>query len=260
MLGPPAEKIEVSVRRALLFVVFLLFPAHAAAQAQPAAPPPPPPKHEGTAEVAFVGVTGNASTSTFSAGGEYITRPSTWVVRNRTAFVRNESEGILTAESFLNLFRTERILTPRMSAFGEYAYFQDEFAGVAHRNAVAGGLSFKVVDREPHLFTTDVGLGYLNEDRLTGDDVSSATYGTGARYRWRISPTALLEEELRLTGTFAIASDWRLVQLFSITTRLTELFSLKVSNIVRYAHLPPPGFKTTDTTTSIALVAKFTRQ
>jgi putative salt-induced outer membrane protein len=247
------------LRRALPFVlVTLLFPVHAAAQA--AAPPPPPPRHEGTAEVAFVGVTGNASTSTFSAGGEYITRPTSWVVRNRVQFVRNESEDILTAESFLYLFRAEKTLTRRLAAFGEYAFFRDEFAGVAHRNAVNGGLAIKIVDLEKHLFTTDVSLGYLNEDRLTGDDVSSATYGTGAHYRWKISPTATFEEDLRFTGTFARAADWRLGNIVSVTTQLTDLFSLKVSNTVRYSHLPPPGFKTTDTTTSIALVAKFTRQ
>ena len=246
------------MRRAWVFVVFLLLPVRAAAQA--AAPPPPPPAHEGTAELAFVGVTGNASTSTFSAGGEYIARPTGWIVRNRVMFVRNESEGTLTAESFLYFFRAEKALTRRLAALGEYAFFRDEFAGVAHRNAVNGGLSIKIVDLEKHLFAADVGLGYLNEARLTGDDVSSATYGTGAHYRWKISPTATLEEDLRFTGTFDRAADWRLGQILSLTTQLTQLFSLKVSNIVRYAHLPPPGFKTTDTTTSIALVAKFTRQ
>jgi putative salt-induced outer membrane protein YdiY len=43
----------------------------------------------------------------------------------------------------------------------------------------------------------------------------------------------------------------------AITARLTQLFSLKVSNTVRYSHAPVPGFKHTDTNTSVALVAKF---
>ncbi len=248
------------MRRALMVIVSLWAPVQAAAQAQAPPPPPPPPRHEGTAELAFVGVTGNASTSSFSAGGEFVTRPASWVVRNRVSFVRNESEAVLSAESFLYLVRAEKVLTQRLSAFGEYAYFRDEFAGVPHRNSINGGLSVKLVDREAHQLVTDLGIGYLNEDRLTGDDVSSATYGTGGRYRWKISPTATLEEEVRLTGTFARAADWRVAQILSLTSQLTDLFSLKVSNTVRYVHLPPPGFKTTDTTTSIALVAKFTRQ
>ena len=254
--------------RRLVFVTALLvslpLPAVGAAQvpapAQPAAPPPPPPKLEGTAELAFVGTTGNASTNTLSVGGELISRPDRWVLTTRANAVRNKSEGELTAESLLLGFRGERALTSRLSAFGEYAYFRDEFAGVDHRNAVTGGLAVKLLETAVQTLAVDAGLGYLNEQRLAGDDVSSATYGGGGRYQWKISPTATLDEEVRLTGTFALAEDWRLAQRISLTARVTELLSLKVSNTIRYLHFPPPGFKTTDTTTSIALVAKFRRQ
>jgi len=146
---------------------------------------------------------------------------------------------------------------PRLSAFGEYAYFRDTFAGVAHRNSLVGGVSYKIVDLPKHVFFTDAGLGYMNEQRLAGDDVSSATWSLGAGYRWKISETAEFTEDFRMTGLFTDASDWRVLQAAAITARLTQLFSLKVSNTIRYAHAPVPGFKTTDTSTSVALVAKF---
>jgi putative salt-induced outer membrane protein len=248
------------LRAMLMTSLLLLVPTHASAQTQPAAPPPPPPKQEGTAEVAFVGTSGNASTNTFSIAGEHITRPAPWTIKNRVAFIRNEAEDLVTAESFLYGFRAERAINARLSAFGEYAYFRDELAGVDHRNGVTGGLTFKLVDTAVHRLSVDAGLGYLNEQRLTGDDVSSATYGFGSNYKWTISPTATLEDDSRLIGTFANADDWRFVNIVSLTARLTQLLSLKVSNAIRYAHFPPPGFKTTDTTTSIALVAKFSKQ
>jgi len=181
-------------------------------------------------------------------------------VKNRVAFIRNKAEDVKTAESLLYGLRTERTINPRLAAFGEYVYFHDAFAGVDHRNGVTGGLMFKLVDTAVHHLSVDAGLGYLNEQRLAGDDVSSATYGFGSNYKWTISPTATLEDDSRLIGTFANADDWRFVNLLSLTARLTQLLSLKVSNAIRYAHFPPPGFKTTDTTTSIALVAKFARQ
>jgi putative salt-induced outer membrane protein YdiY len=238
-------------------IAVLTLPKFAAGQAQP---PPPPPKLEGTAELAFVGTTGNASTNTLSAAGEVIGRPNQWVIITKAAAIRNEADDVLTADSLLFGFRGERIINTRLSAFGEYAYFQDEFAGVDHRNGVTGGLAFKVFEDAIHSLVADADLGYLNESRLTGDDVSSATYGGGARYQWKISPTATLDEEVRLTGTFDIAEDWRLGQRVSVTARLTEILSLKVSNAIRYVRTPPIGFKTTDTTTSVALVAKFRRQ
>ena len=246
------------MKRILLLCALVCLPLPALAQA-PAAPaaPPPPPKHEGTAEFAFVGTTGNASTQTIGLNGELIVRPEQWVITNKASFIRNESESELTAQSFGYLFRAARTLSPRLSAFGEYAYFRDTFAGVAHRNSLVGGLSYKLVNAPRHLVFADAGLGYMNEQRLEGDDVSSATWSLGAGYKWKISDTAEFTEDVRMTGIFADASDWRVLQMAAVTARLTTLFSLKVSNTIRYAHAPVPGFKNTDTNTSVALVAKF---
>ena len=81
--------------------------------------------------------------------------------------------------------------------------------------------------------------------------MSSATYRFGGSYRWTISPTATLEDDARLTGTFDKADDWRFLNLVSLTAQLTQLLSLKVSNTVRYLHLPAyRDSQGTDTTTS----------
>jgi putative salt-induced outer membrane protein YdiY len=246
----------VKTTLSLCVLLCLPLPLFAQAPAAPAAPPPPP-KQEGSAEFAFVGTTGNASTQTIGLNGGLIVRPGQWVVTNKAAFIRNESESELTAQSFGYLFRAARTISPRLSAFGEYAYFRDAFAGIAHRNALVGGVSYKIVDLPKHLFFADAGLGYVNERRLAGEDVSSATWSLGAGYKWKISETAEFTEDFRMTGLFADASDWRILQAAAVTARLTKLFSLKVSNTIRYSHAPVPGFRDTDTNTSVALVAKF---
>jgi putative salt-induced outer membrane protein len=246
------------VKTVLSLCILLCLPLPALAQAPPAAAaPPPPPKQEGSAEFAFVGTTGNASTQTIGVNGELIVRPEQWVITNKAAFIRNESESELTAQSFGYLLRAARTFSPRLSAFGEFGYFRDEFAGIAHRNSLVGGVSYRIVDLPKHLFFADAGLGYINEQRLKGDDVSSATWSLGAGYKWKISETAEFTEDFRMTGLFADASDWRILQAAAVTARLTNLFSLKVSNTIRYSHAPVPGFKDTDTNTSVALVAKF---
>jgi len=237
--------------------LFALAPTRALAQAAPPAAPPPPPAREGSAEFAFIGTTGNAENKTINLGGEFIVRPDQWVVRNKVGFVRNMADGAASAESLQYLFRGDRALSPRTSAFGEYSYFRDEFSGVSNRNSLVAGVSQKLVNHAPHALSVDAGLGYLNEQRTTDPDVSSGTYSFGAAYRWKLSPTAELSEDARFTGLFSQASDWRMDETLAITARLTGLFSLKASNTVRYANAPVSGFKTTDTITAIALVAKF---
>lgn len=223
----------------------------------PAQPPPPPPRHEGSAEFAFVGTSGNASTQTVGLGGESIYRPAPWTLKNRAAFVRSKAESELKAQTLLFLSRAERAIRPRLAGFGEYGFFRDRFAGIGHRNSVAGGLSFKLIDAVAHVLSVDGALGYLNENRLVGDHVSSATYGTGASYRWKLSETAAVTDEARFTGLFADGDDWRVLQTAAVTARLTELLALKLSNSVSYVNRAVPGFKSTDTNSSIALVAKF---
>jgi len=248
---------HIPTRYALLFLAAtLIAPVVAAAQT----PPPPPPKQEGSAQIAFVGTTGNTSTSTFSAGGEYIARPTNWLIKDRLLFINNQTEGVTSANSLLYAMRAERTLTTRTSAFGDYRYFQDELAGVTHRNDVTGGLAFKLATGPTHTLTVDGGVGYLNEKRVAGDDVSTGTYSAGAAYKWQVSKTSDVTDEFRFLDTFDDSSDWRVGNIVSVTAKINEIFALKFSNIVRYSNLPPIGFKTTDTTTSIALVASFKKQ
>jgi putative salt-induced outer membrane protein YdiY len=245
--------------RNLLFTALLLLglPLPAAGQA---AAPPPPPRQEGTAEVAFVGTSGNSETSTFSLGGEHIFRPPQWMIRNRARMIRTETENELAADSLLYAFRAERTINTRVSAYGDYGYFHDRPAGVDHRNGITGGLIVKILESERQSLQAEGGAGYLNEQRLAGDDVSSAVYTTGTSYKLKVSATSELTDEIRFLGTFDNGDDWRFAHGISLTVAINTVFALKASNLLRYANFPPPGFEKTDTTTAIALVASFKRQ
>jgi putative salt-induced outer membrane protein YdiY len=235
---------------------FVSLPAMALAQAAPA---PPPPRHEGAGEISFVGVSGNASSQTIGLTFETVSRPAPWLFRQRVGFVRNESSEVLTAQSIFFATRAERAIAARLSAFGDYGYFRDRFAGVLNRHTGAAGLAAKLAENARHQLTADAGVGYLQEERLTGGDVSSAIYAIGGRYRLKISETAEIADDVGFVGTFDAADDWRFVHTISLAARITGALSLKISNGVRHANTPAPGFKRTDTITSFALVAKFTR-
>src|ERR1043165_6100972 len=94
----------------------LALPAYALAQTTP----PPPPKQEGSIDVAFVGTSGNTSTSTLSAGLQHVARPTNWLIKNNFLAIRGSVNGDVTANSLLYAFRTERTINRRTAAFGEY--------------------------------------------------------------------------------------------------------------------------------------------
>jgi putative salt-induced outer membrane protein len=248
------------IAQAVLTSAFVIVAVPAWAQATAPQAPPPPPRQEGTAQVGFVGTTGNSSTATFSAGGEHTWRPSPWTIRNRALFVRSESDDVVTAENFLYIFRAERSLTEKVSVFGSFGFLRDKPAGVSSHQDVSGGIAYKLIEHAAVQFTADAGLGYMNENRTVGDDVKSGIATFGSLFKAKISETADVTDEMRILATFDDASDWRLGHMVSLTVKMTEIFSLKLSNQVRFANLPPPGFKKTDTTTAIALVVSFKKQ
>jgi putative salt-induced outer membrane protein len=229
------------------------------AQSPPSAapPPPPPPPREGSAEFAYVGTSGNSSTQTIGLGGELIFRPVPWETRLKVAYVRNEADEETSAESFLLVFRAQRQIQPRLAAYGQYGYLRDRFAGILDRNAVEGGLAYTWVDRAPHKLIVDGGLGYAHEERVLGDNLSTATIGGGGVYTFAISENSHVSEDGHFVFSLSDGDDWRYVNILSITAKVTTVFSLKASNTIHYVNMPVEGFKTTDVLTAIALVAKF---
>ncbi len=254
MTVPACSRAAVRAIQAALLYSFLAVPAYAQT---PAPAQPPPPLREGSAEFAFVGTSGNSDTQTIGAGGEFIYRPAPWELKTTVKYVRNESEDELKAQSFLAVFRAQRSLTPKLAAYGQYGYQRDRFAGILNRNAVEGGLAYTWVDRDPHKLVVDAGLGYAHEGRLTGEDLSTATLATGAAYRLKFSENSELTEDGRFVFSLSDGDDWRFANLVAVTAKMTTIFSLKVSNGIRYVNAPVIGFDSTDIITAVALVAKF---
>jgi putative salt-induced outer membrane protein len=243
----------------------LVLPAAVAAQAPaPAALPPvaaakdkPPPFREGAIDFSFIATTGNTDSQTMGLSGDIIFRPDSWEIRNRAGFVRAESDNELTAEAFFYNFRAARKLSARVSAYGQYDYLHDRFAGVEHRNVLTGGLDYLLLDAAPHRLSVFGGLGYLNEQRVAGEDLSTAVLDAGWAYRLKFSESAEFTDDFRYDQSLSDGGDWRLGHTAAVSAKLTNLFSLKVSHSVRFANQPPTGFENTDTVMAVALVAKF---
>ena len=243
----------------LLVAALLLVPSTVSAQppATPEPPPPPPPLREATAEFAFVGTSGNSSTQSIGVGGELIYRPAPWTLDTKAAYVRNDSQGTLKAESFDLSVKGGRPIGPQVSVFGRYGFLHDLFAGIDQRHVVDAGISYILLQEEPHALTLDATVGYAHEGRTIGPLLSNATAGVGASYRLQLNSYVDATDEARVTQSLSESIDWRAANIAAVTSKLNSVLSLKVSNTFRYVHTPAFGFQPADTITAIALVAKF---
>lgn len=232
--------------------------ARSMATGQDVAPGEEKPAREGTAEFAFVGTSGNSETMSIGIGGTLIFRPDpVWEIDFRTSYIRNDSDDLKTAESFLFGARISRRISERLMMFGQYGYLRDRFAGIEHRNSLDAGLAFLLFEDAMHKLVVDGLLGYANEQRLLDDDISTATAGAGGVYILKLSENAQVTEDAHFNFSLSDGADWRFTNIAGVTAKLTTRFSLKVANTIRYVNEPALGFDSSDMITAVALVAKF---
>ncbi len=244
------------VYSALLFVCCALVCVPAAAQTPPASDAPPP-RWERKAELSLVATGGNTDTPTLGAGASLAWRPNPWTTEAKVAFIRSETNDILTARSLAADLRQGRSITPRLDAFGRVGYLSNEFAGIDTRVTLDAGLGYKLLTGTVHTLRVDAGLGYSHEERTTDADLSFPLANFGGAYKWQISPTADFTESALFTASLENADDHRFSNTLALTAVLTRLLSLKLSHELKFVNTPPPTFEKTDTQLSMALVATF---
>jgi putative salt-induced outer membrane protein len=249
------------MRRLLALPALILvcsLPAFAQAPQTPNPPPEPPPRLEATGQFTFLATSGNASTQSLGTGGDFAWRPTPWTYTGKAIFAQNESNDELTARSISTLFRASRAIDARLSAYGQYDFLRNVFAGIEQRHVVEGGLSYMLVNAEPQRLRFDAGLGYLHEERPT-DTFDGATLSLAAAYRLAFSTTSALTYEPRFLLPIAETGDWKFDQDVALTVALNTILSLKLMHTLRYANDPPSGFEKTDKIMAVSLVAKVKR-
>jgi putative salt-induced outer membrane protein len=246
------------IRYALLILITLLVHSSTLRAQQPAAPPPPPPRLEATAQFTFLDTKGNAESQSLGAGGTMTWRPDPWIYSTKLLFAQTEADDQLSARSVAAGFRAARALNPRLSAFGQYDFLRDIFAGVDQRHVTEGGLAYLTFDTPVHRLRVDAGIGYLTERRPT-ETFDSATFSVAAAYRLVISPNSEFTYDPRFLQPFADAGASKFDHIAGLTVALNTILSVKLSHILRYSAEPPVGFDTTDSITAVSLVAKVLR-
>lgn len=219
--------------------------------------PAAPPEWEGSAEASLLLTSGNTELTTGGLGLATTYRPDPWTVGAKLNYLTSKDAGTLKAESFNTEARGERKIVEALSVFVNASYLKNRFTGFEDRIGSEAGLSYLLLQQDTHTLTTEVSAGILKENRVGAASDSFATGKLGVEYKWKFSPTAEFATAFSYLDNLKTMKDWRFSNTSSVTAILTSLFSLKVSFKVDYLNVPVIGKKSTDTTTTVALVAKF---
>jgi putative salt-induced outer membrane protein len=243
------------------FAVLAIFLAAATATGQEPCPCPPPapgpPLWFGKGELSYVATSGNTDTSSFGTGFEVNYNPRPWLFTAKFAFLRSESDNVVTAESYAGSLRGARDLTPRIDVFAEALYYRNTFSGIDYRWGGVAGAGYKLFDTKTLRLRAEAAFGYTSEARVGFSTLDYAIARAGFQFGWKFSKSAELTEEFYFTDNLDSTNDWYLRSTTGVTADLTSIFALKASYTYLYDNVPVPGFLKRDTITSVAIVAKF---
>lgn len=218
---------------------------------------PPPPRWERSAELSLVATGGNTDTQTLGAGMAVLWRPGAWTTRTHAKYVRSVTADAVTAESLVAEVRQSRTLSPHADAFARGEYLVDRFAGISNRTTVEGGFGWILLRKAPHSLAIDGGAGATHESRLKGGDVAFASATLTSAYKWQISPSASLGEQITISTEVTALDNRRLKNVVQLTLSVSRLLSVRMSHELKHVSRPVVGFRPTDTILSAALVGRF---
>lgn len=209
----------------------------------------------GSGELGLVFARGNSDTETVNAALELVYDQDRWSNQINISYLRAESEGELNASRLLASNVTNYNLNERSYLVGAARYDRDRFSSFDYQASASLGYGYKLIDRESHQLTGEIGPGLRHSELRESGDSETELIGRGAlNYSWQISETAALTNDFLVeTGS----SNTFLENAVSLEVAINSALSLKTGVSVRHNTDVEPGRDKTDYQSTVNLVYSF---
>lgn len=210
-----------------------------------------------TAQFSFLDANGNTDSTTLGASNLFTWTRNKWTLLLPAGALNTKSNGVRTAEQYYAGEKVEFKIDARNYLFERYQWERNVFAGFAHRHDLSGGVGREWFKTPTDNFLTELGAGYINEQRVASDRV---TFGSGrgyAKYAHKLSATADFSQDAEYLHNLKESKDYRFNAETALTAALTTRMSLKLSYALKFRNTPPPAFGKTDTLTAVSLIVNY---
>lgn len=207
--------------------------------------------------VSYLGHEGNTRSHTLGGEFTFLRKATPWGIEGLIGYTRGDQDGVKTAERIRTGVKGSYKLDKRWDAFLSGSWERDRFSGFNKRLALAAGATYILWTSDRDSLLVDVGLSW-NQDTPVGADHQTFLGGMAdVKYTHTWSKTSSFQQKLMLVPNFAEGARWHGESETALVAGLTQKLALKGSFLLRYNHLPPDGFKKTDTTTAVSLLFSF---
>jgi putative salt-induced outer membrane protein len=249
---------------AIVILASLALPSAAAAQATPQppaapAPAPPPPPWTGSFGLGFSMNRGNTATTNLNLTGDATSDTKKKdVFKFKGLYLRDKTDGALSADRLLFDGRYERTISARVYGFAGVGFLKDPFKKIDYLWAPGAGLGYKLVATEKTTFNADAGLGMKIEKNPGVDATTEFAINAADKFEHNLSKDSKITQGF---GALWKADDFGdAVYTFSagVAAALTRRTQVKVELLDAYVTRPPAAdVKKNDVSVITAFVYKF---
>jgi putative salt-induced outer membrane protein len=209
--------------------------------------PAPPPWFTFHADIGFISTSGNTDVSTLNVadGLSLFTARSNKVDQNFAVTYGTESNRVRTSLWTAGL-RDAYTLTPAAGFYGLVDFDRNTFAGIDQRFEEGVGAALIPLNAGRNHLEFDLGGSYVEQRSTAGTNDSFVAARGSIVYKYSFSKNAYIQEALEDISDLKTTSDFRINSQTDLVAPLSKRIAIKLGYGLRYANLPPPGFKTTD--------------
>jgi putative salt-induced outer membrane protein YdiY len=212
-----------------------------------------------TGEVSVVSSNGNSKATSTSAKDTFNYKWSKAALELIAGGLGSSSGNKVTAEQYN---ASEKVLYPftdsqKNYVFEKFGWDKNQFAGYRNRWDGNVGYGREIFNISSNTLTSEIGGGYINEERIDAPRNDFASGRAYAKYVRILSATAQFSQDAEYLHDWSDSKDYRLNTETAIIASLTTHLSLKASYKWNRVGKPPAGIGKDDTTTMVALIINY---
>lgn len=202
------------------------------------------------ASLTYVLNNGNTKSETFGSKAKWVLDRQNWRTSSKLEGLNQSDETGRIGEKYFASIKQDRKASENSYLFLLLEHEDDRFSGYHYQTSLSSGYGQTFIKNDAHNLSMEVGPGYRRSEVEAGDSLQEEAFLHGALdYKWRISPSTKLSEEISVDmGDSTISKSTT-----QLKTKINSRFALTLGFDVKHKSEVPVGVKNSDSITYVSL-------
>ncbi|MDH5233363.1 MAG: DUF481 domain-containing protein [Gemmatimonadota bacterium] len=199
-----------------------------------------------TADLGYVQTSGNTQLTTLSLGEKATQQRGRLTLAQGFAMVYGKQRDSVITNALRTGLRGDYKIDKLFALFVGAAFDRDRFSGIERRFEELVGLQARVLGSATDTVLVEGGGSFTQKTGIDGIQQNFPSARGAAVWRHVFSKAAYFQQNVEYLPNLKQTIDWRVNSESAVVAPISAMIGVKLSYVVRYDHLPEPGFTDTD--------------